>query len=125
MDSPHVIVSGASIFLIVNSLWDFLCVSSLLLHIPPLRSIHTAIWKDENDTYNPAACHLMACLVFVWGWMRLAAGVWGAMEWACISYLIEGFVFGSGVLSGRMLVCRGGVVSLLSLILAVVFYYYF
>ncbi len=115
------VTSGTSLFLLANSVWDFSCAFSLFLHIPPLNSMHTALWVDETDSINPAARHLMACLVFTWGGMRLAAGIGASMEWACLSYLIEGFVFGSGVATGRMRVWQGMCVSLSSLVLAVCF----
>lgn len=114
------IMYGPSVLLTIFAIWDFGCALSILLHIPPLNSQHISFWKDENDQTNPAASHLMAYLIFVWGWMRLLAGMGWPMEWACVSYLIEGCVFGCEVLFGRMY-AKGMLVSLLSFLLAFYF----
>ena len=122
MDAIIAIVSGAPLFLILNAVWDFGCALSIFFSIPPMNTLHADLWKDENDTANPAARHLMAYLILIWGGMRLAAGVGWPVEWACVSYLIEGVVFGGEVICGRMH-WQGVWVSLSSLLLAVCFYY--
>ena len=40
----------------------------------------------------------MGYLIFVWGGMRLASAAGAGVEWALVSFLIEGVIFGTETL---------------------------
>ena len=61
----------------------------------------------------------MAYLILTWGCMRLASASGAGLEWACVSYLIEGIVFVSeAMVFGRMRTVAGVAVALVSFFLA-------
>ena len=113
-----------NVLLIVNGVWDVCCALCILCKLPPLRYVHISLWKDEEDSTNSAASHLMAYLISVWGGMRLAAGYGLCLECAWVSYLIEAVVFASETLVfGRMHAGQGTAVALSSLFLGLCFYW--
>lgn len=85
-------------FLIANGVYDILCGICTLFNLPPLNILHTSCWKNEEDFQNEAACRLMGYLIFVWGGMRLASAAGAGIEWACVSFLIEGAIFATETL---------------------------
>lgn len=113
-----------NIVLIVNGIWDVCCVLCILFKLPILQFVHVSLWKNEEDSSNAAASHLMAYLISVWGGMRLAAGYRWCLECAWVSYLLEAAVFASETLVfERMHAGQGTAVAASSLFLGLCFYW--
>ena len=112
--------SVSTLILLANAVFDLVCSFSILANIAPLSTVHTSLWRDQIDSGNGAAAHLMAFLIFAWGTMRL----WGAFDAcrlaACFSYLLEGLFFASEtVVFQRMHFEKGLSVSVASLFLGI------
>ena len=106
--------------LVANALWDFACALSILTHSEPLASMHTGLWLSEAERESAAASHLMAYLVFCWGFLRLLGALVAARGVVLFSYALECAVFASeAALFGTMHYGRGMAVSAASAALAV------
>jgi hypothetical protein len=75
--------------LAANALWDFACGLSILTQSEPLGRVHTGLWLSKSERDSPAASHLMAYLVFCWGFLRLLGALGAARGVALFSYLLE------------------------------------
>ena len=106
--------------LAANALWDFACGVSILTQSEPLGRVHTGLWLPNAGSHTPAASHLMAYLVFCWGFLRLLGALGAARGAALFSYVLESAVFASeAALFGTMHYERGMAVSAASVALAV------
>ncbi len=81
--------------LAANALSDFACALFILTRSEPMGSMHTGLWLSKAERDSPAASHLMAYLVFCWGFLRLLGALGVARGVALFSYLLEFVVFAS------------------------------
>ena len=89
------------------------------MDIRPLNTVHTSLWKEGEGGDTPAASHLMAYLILYWGCMRLASASGAPIEWAVVSFLVEGVVFAcEGLIFGKVHAAQGMAVAFVSFGLA-------
>lgn len=102
----------ATVVLFANSIWDFISSVSIILNIAFRRcsflsSAHLALWVDEENRTNHAACAIMAILLMQWAFVRLRGALAGPLSVAActdstLTYALEAALVTAEVAIGNM-----------------------
>ena len=106
------VITIATVVLFANAAWDFISSVSIILNLAFRRcsfisSAHLALWVDEENRANHAACSIMAILLMQWAFIRSRGALAGPLsDAACtdstLTYALEAGLVAAEVAIGNI-----------------------